>query len=261
MVDGAGHHPDTVRYSALTPAVITHIGMALGGLVGLMTAGQMAAAYDQPPHASAVYACMEPGSRCPSQMKALLNPRRNAAAGVGADRGQPTRVPRTSPAELLDSLSHTAQTLANAPQPGLSWEKRRTLVVWFWGLVFIALTQDQVQSEPAEELLEELNNAAPAAMAVIAAAAYPWHMAAGIDDYGNENDEPVQSRLSVCALTLARLPSAMGVRQGSRPGPAPASHAARGRLTSLATRPGRRRAVRGRRESRDRTVPIDGRRL
>lgn len=60
-VDGAGHHPDTVRYSALTPAVITHIGMTLGGLVGLMTAGQMAAAYDQAPHASAVYACMEPG--------------------------------------------------------------------------------------------------------------------------------------------------------------------------------------------------------
>ncbi|MFE2271425.1 SpoIIE family protein phosphatase [Streptomyces lavendulae] len=61
VVDGAGHHPDTVRYSALAPAVITHIGMALGGLAGLMTAGQMAAAYDQPPHASAVYACMEPG--------------------------------------------------------------------------------------------------------------------------------------------------------------------------------------------------------
>ncbi|MFE4264486.1 SpoIIE family protein phosphatase [Streptomyces sp. NPDC056883] len=61
VVDGAGHHPDTVRYAALTPAVITHIGMELGGLAGLMTAGQMAAAYDQPPHASAVYACLEPG--------------------------------------------------------------------------------------------------------------------------------------------------------------------------------------------------------
>ncbi|WP_332758299.1 SpoIIE family protein phosphatase [Streptomyces sp. MT206] len=61
VVDGAGHHPDTVRYSAIAPAVITHIGTALGGLAGLMTAGQMAAAYDQPPHASAVYACVEPG--------------------------------------------------------------------------------------------------------------------------------------------------------------------------------------------------------
>ncbi|MFD6534903.1 hypothetical protein [Streptomyces goshikiensis] len=61
VVDGAGHHPDTVRYAALTPPVITHIGMELGGLPGLMTAGQMAAAYDRPPHASAVFACAEPG--------------------------------------------------------------------------------------------------------------------------------------------------------------------------------------------------------
>ncbi|MFG2716519.1 hypothetical protein ACGFX2_39300 [Streptomyces goshikiensis] len=41
--------------------MITHIGMALGGLAGLITSGQMAAAYDQPPHASAAYACAEPG--------------------------------------------------------------------------------------------------------------------------------------------------------------------------------------------------------
>jgi hypothetical protein len=61
VVDGAGHHPDTVRYAALTPPVITHIGMELGGLPGLMTAGQMAAAYDRPPHASAVFACAQPG--------------------------------------------------------------------------------------------------------------------------------------------------------------------------------------------------------
>ncbi|WP_371801536.1 SpoIIE family protein phosphatase (plasmid) [Streptomyces sp. NBC_01732] len=61
VVDGAGHHPDVVRYAALAPAAITHIGAAAGGLAGLMTAGQMATAYDRPPHASAVYACMEPG--------------------------------------------------------------------------------------------------------------------------------------------------------------------------------------------------------
>lgn len=41
--------------------VITHIGMDLGGLAALMTAGQMARAYARPPHASAVYASVEPG--------------------------------------------------------------------------------------------------------------------------------------------------------------------------------------------------------
>ncbi|MFJ6438723.1 hypothetical protein [Streptomyces sp. NPDC091416] len=61
VVDGAGHHPEVVRYAAITPAVITHIGAAVGGLAGLMTAGQMAAAYDRPPHASAVFACVQPG--------------------------------------------------------------------------------------------------------------------------------------------------------------------------------------------------------
>ncbi|MFK0047965.1 hypothetical protein ACIQU4_28530 [Streptomyces sp. NPDC090741] len=35
--------------------------MPLGGLAGLITAGQMAHAYGTPPHASALYACMEPG--------------------------------------------------------------------------------------------------------------------------------------------------------------------------------------------------------
>ncbi|MFF8601764.1 hypothetical protein ACF065_27085 [Streptomyces sp. NPDC015232] len=61
VVDGAGHHPAVVRYAAITPTVITHIGIAVGGLAGLMTAGQMAAAYDRPPHASAVLACAQPG--------------------------------------------------------------------------------------------------------------------------------------------------------------------------------------------------------
>lgn len=61
VVDAAGHHPDAVRLVQHAPAVITHIGLALGGLAGLMTAGQMTQAYDQPPHVSAVYARMETG--------------------------------------------------------------------------------------------------------------------------------------------------------------------------------------------------------
>lgn len=61
VVDGAGHRAETVRYAALAPAVITHIGATLGGLAGLITAGQMAHAYDRPPHMPAVYARAEPG--------------------------------------------------------------------------------------------------------------------------------------------------------------------------------------------------------
>ncbi|MFD3422113.1 hypothetical protein [Streptomyces decoyicus] len=61
VVDGAGHHPDVVRYAAVAAQVITHTGIALGGLAALMTAGQMAHAYSAPPHASAVYALVEPG--------------------------------------------------------------------------------------------------------------------------------------------------------------------------------------------------------
>ncbi|WP_328373655.1 SpoIIE family protein phosphatase (plasmid) [Streptomyces sp. NBC_00445] len=61
VVDGAGHHEDVVRYAAVTPPVITHTGIALGGLAGLIAAGQMAYAYGTPPHASALYASMEPG--------------------------------------------------------------------------------------------------------------------------------------------------------------------------------------------------------
>lgn len=61
VVDGAGHAEAVVRYAHVTPPVITHIGMTMGGLAALTTAGQMAHAYDMPPHASAVYARMEPG--------------------------------------------------------------------------------------------------------------------------------------------------------------------------------------------------------
>ncbi|WP_349307788.1 hypothetical protein [Streptomyces sp. HNM0645] len=61
VVDGAGHDAAVVRYAQAVPPVITHIGMTMGGLAALTTAGQMAHAYDTPPHASAVYARMEPG--------------------------------------------------------------------------------------------------------------------------------------------------------------------------------------------------------
>ncbi|MEU6293014.1 hypothetical protein [Streptomyces sp. NPDC046988] len=61
VVDGAGHDAAVVRYAQAVPQVITHIGMTMGGLAALTTAGQMAHAYDTPPHASAVYARMEPG--------------------------------------------------------------------------------------------------------------------------------------------------------------------------------------------------------
>ncbi|WP_234313745.1 SpoIIE family protein phosphatase [Streptomyces sp. NBRC 109706] len=61
VLDGAGHAPDTVRYVQAAAPVITMIGMEHGGLAGLMTAGQMAAAHDTYLHASAVYAAAEPG--------------------------------------------------------------------------------------------------------------------------------------------------------------------------------------------------------
>lgn len=61
VVDGAGHREETVDFAQHAPSVITLMGMAMGGLVGLTTAGRMAAAYDRPPHMSAVYASMEPG--------------------------------------------------------------------------------------------------------------------------------------------------------------------------------------------------------
>lgn len=61
VVDGAGHRAETVEFVAHAPGVITLMGMVMGGLVGLTTAGRMAEAYDRPSHVSAVYASMEPG--------------------------------------------------------------------------------------------------------------------------------------------------------------------------------------------------------
>ncbi|MFF1715758.1 PP2C family protein-serine/threonine phosphatase [Streptomyces sp. NPDC058268] len=61
VVDGAGHHEAVVRYASIAPTAVTHTGMVVGGLAGLIAAGQMAQAYDVPPHASAVYALVAPG--------------------------------------------------------------------------------------------------------------------------------------------------------------------------------------------------------
>lgn len=61
VVDGAGHHPDVVEAAGIVSAVITRIAATLGGLAGLMTAGQIVQAYDRAPHISAVYARATPG--------------------------------------------------------------------------------------------------------------------------------------------------------------------------------------------------------
>lgn len=61
VVDGAGHRSETVDFAQRAPSVITLMGMVMGGLVGLITAGRMAEAYDRPSHMSAVFASMEPG--------------------------------------------------------------------------------------------------------------------------------------------------------------------------------------------------------
>ncbi|MEU2436589.1 SpoIIE family protein phosphatase [Streptomyces rubradiris] len=61
VVDGAGHHQEVVDFARHAPGVITLMGMAMGGLVGLTTAGRMTGAYGRPPHMSAVYASVEPG--------------------------------------------------------------------------------------------------------------------------------------------------------------------------------------------------------
>lgn len=61
VVDGAGHREEVVDFAIRAPSAITLIGMTMGGLVGLTTAGRMAGAYDRPPHMSAIFASMEPG--------------------------------------------------------------------------------------------------------------------------------------------------------------------------------------------------------
>ncbi len=61
VVDGAGHHEEVVDFARHAPATIALMGMSMGGLVGLTTAGRMADAYSRPPHVSAIVASVEPG--------------------------------------------------------------------------------------------------------------------------------------------------------------------------------------------------------
>lgn len=89
VVDGAGHHAAVVAHAAIAPAVITHTGMVMGGLAGLTTARQMAHAYDVPPHASAVYACMEPGWPPACTGSGTAAP--TVGTGLRSPSGPPTR--------------------------------------------------------------------------------------------------------------------------------------------------------------------------
>ncbi|WP_331759757.1 SpoIIE family protein phosphatase [Streptomyces anulatus] len=61
VVDGAGHHEEVVDLARHAPSTIALTGMVMGGLVALITAGRLSAAYERPPHMSAVFASMEPG--------------------------------------------------------------------------------------------------------------------------------------------------------------------------------------------------------
>ncbi|MFI1890456.1 PP2C family protein-serine/threonine phosphatase [Streptomyces jumonjinensis] len=61
VTDGAGHAEDTVRYATTVPTTITQMGMVMGGITALVTAGRMAEAFDKPPHVSCVYANTKPG--------------------------------------------------------------------------------------------------------------------------------------------------------------------------------------------------------
>lgn len=61
VVDGAGHREETIDFARNAPPTIALMGMAMDGLIGLITAGRMAAAYSRPPHMSAIIASMEPG--------------------------------------------------------------------------------------------------------------------------------------------------------------------------------------------------------
>ncbi|NIY69498.1 hypothetical protein [Streptomyces malaysiensis] len=78
--------------------------------------------------------------------------------------------------ELLTAIADSAQTFVASQPAGLSWEMRRNLFMWFWGLlVFIVVMQAQVQSETAKELLEDAGGAVLVAGPVVTGAAYVWN--------------------------------------------------------------------------------------
>ncbi|MFE1949947.1 hypothetical protein ACFW9D_05695 [Streptomyces sp. NPDC059524] len=94
------------------------------------------------------------------------------------------------PDELLAAMTDSAQTFASNQPAGLSWEARRNLFLWFWGiLVFLILMQAQVQSETAKELLEDAGGAALVAGPVIAGAAYVYNKIQPNPESENDEDE------------------------------------------------------------------------
>jgi hypothetical protein len=92
-------------------------------------------------------------------------------AGVDPDAAEPDDVPD----HMLDELSQAARAFAQGQPATLSWDTKRTLFMWFWGvLVFPALMQAQVQSEAVKELMEDADATAPYVGAAMAVAAYAW---------------------------------------------------------------------------------------
>ncbi|NIY64188.1 hypothetical protein [Streptomyces malaysiensis] len=80
------------------------------------------------------------------------------------------------PDELLTAIADSAQIFVASQPVGLSWETRRNLFMWFWGLlVFIVVMQAQIQSETAKELLEDAGGAVLVAAPVVTGAAYVWN--------------------------------------------------------------------------------------
>ncbi|MFE7156951.1 hypothetical protein [Streptomyces sp. NPDC057636] len=109
-----------------------------------------------------------------------------ATAGVDPDAGEPDGVPN----DMLDELSQAARAFAQGQPATLSWETKRTLFMWFWGvLVFLALMQAQVQSESVKELMEDAGATAPYVAAAVAVAAYAWNRTQPKPDAENEDDE------------------------------------------------------------------------
>ncbi|MGW8557499.1 hypothetical protein [Streptomyces tubercidicus] len=96
------------------------------------------------------------------------------------------------PDEMLDELSQAARAFADGQPATLSWETKRILFVWFWGvLVFLALMQAQVQNKAAKELMEDAAAATPYVAATMAAASAAWKRAQPNpgQEEGNEHEE------------------------------------------------------------------------
>ncbi|MGP4048847.1 hypothetical protein [Streptomyces sp. 2A115] len=104
---------------------------------------------------------------------------------------QPTdeAAPEDVSAELLDTLTDSAAAFAQSQPSGMSWETKRTLFLWFWGiLVFIALVQAQVQSDSVKELIEDAGGAVLIVGPTVAGAAYAWNKIHPNPDSDNDED-------------------------------------------------------------------------